>query len=336
MTQSVSISIIVPVYSGEDYLDQLALKIDEVREEWSEASAPFEIAEAIFVNDASIDGSFEILGRIERRFPWAEIVNLSRNFGQHQATVAGILHCSGDWVITIDEDLQHDPEHFEVLLKRATTGEFDVVYARPESAVHESFFRDRSSRLYKKIVSLATGNEFVPLFNSFRLIRGSIARASSSVCTHGTYFDISLGWFTDRVSCVDLPLKDKRYAEKTRSGYSFKKLLNHARRMIVSSETKLIRLGAIIGFIAMTIAAFIGIKILVLKLIVPESVPVQGWTSLFLALLFFGGLTAILLGIILEYLSVILLHIQGKPTFFVVDRERDSIIREYFLTKKNI
>ena len=66
------------------------------------------------------------------------------------------------------------------------------------------------------------------------------------------------------------------------------------------------------------------------KIISPESIDVQGWLSLFLTVLFFGGLTACLLGVLLEYMSTLVLHSQGKPPFFVVDRRKDSVLREYF------
>ena len=80
----------------------------------------------------------------------------------------------------------------------------------------------------------------------------------------------------------------------------------------------------------MLITVLLGSKILYNKFFDPESIPVQGWTSLFLTLLFFSGLLAVLSGIILEYISVILLHIQGKPTFFVVDRLSDRILLDYY------
>ncbi len=331
---TVSISTVTPVYAGKNFLPDLVTKIEQVREQWHNSPSPLELTEAIFVNDASTDGSLEVLYEIQKEKPWIKIINLSRNFGQHQATVAGILHSSGDWIVTMDEDLQHDPSFIETMLEHAVNSGLDIVYATPEDSVHESFLRDWTSKTFKSFIAYITNNQHVREFNSFRLIRGTIGRASSSVCSHGTYFDIALCWFSDNVSSIKLPLKDLRFIESGKSGYTMRKLFSHARSMIVSSQTKVVRLGAAIGFTAMFIALTFGSKVLFDKLVNPETIPVQGWTSLILALLFFSGLLAVLLGVVLEYISIILLHIQGKPTFFVVDRLSDRILFDYYKDRK--
>lgn len=330
----ISISIVTPVYAGKDFLADLVDKIEKVRDEWRNAQIPLELNEAIFVNDSSTDDSLKILNDIQKDKKWVRLINLSRNFGQHQATIAGILHSSGDWVVTLDEDLQHDPAFIDTLLEYAVNNESDVVYACPEESVHESFLRDWTSKTFKSFISYVTDNNHVREFNSFRLIRGAVARASSSVCSHGTYFDIALCWFTNSVSSIKLPLKDVRFVESGKSGYTMSKLFSHARSMIVSSQAKIVRLGAVIGFFAMFSAMVLGGKIFISKLIDTNSIQVQGWTSLFLTILFFGGLFAIMSGIILEYISVILLHIQGKPTFFIVDRQSDQVLRDYYLDRQ--
>lgn len=327
---SISISTVTPVYSGKEYLEDLVVKIEQVRDQWMSSGSPLRLEEAIFVNDSSTDGSLELLYEIQKSRPWIQVLNLSRNFGQHQATIAGILHSSGDWIITLDEDLQHDPVYIDTLLETAVHSELDIIYASPEESVHESPLRDWSSRGFKKLIAFLTDNKHVREFNSFRLIRGCVARASGSVCSHGTYFDIALCWFTDRISAIRLPLKDVRFVESGQSGYTLRKLISHSRRLMISSQTKVVRLGAVIGFISIAIAFALAVYTFFEKILNPESIPVQGWTSLFLAILFFSGLLAVLMGIILEYISVILLHIQGKPTFFVVDRRTDKILLDYY------
>ena len=229
MVQKIKVSTITPVYNGEPYLEKLVLELLSVREKWNNSNIPLELVESIFVNDSAIDGSYEILRSLQKRNDWIQVITLSRNYGQHPATIAGILHSCGDWVFTIDEDLQHDPKYFDLLLEHAVTYELDVVYAKTEEPVHESLMRDKCSRLYKRIVSKITGNPHISSFNSFRLIRGAIARSSASICSHETYFDIALCWFTERLGSLSIPLKDKRFIETKRSGYNSKKLLSHAR-----------------------------------------------------------------------------------------------------------
>jgi hypothetical protein len=98
---------------------------------------------------------------------------------------------------------------------------------------------------------------------------------------------------------------------------------------------KVIRLGASIGLLAVLVSLIFSFRTLFLKLLDPGSIPVQGWTSLFLVSLFFGGLLALMLGIALEYISVILLHIQGKPTFFTIDRFSDQTLRSYYASSSD-
>lgn len=288
------------------------------------------MVESIFVNDSSIDDSLDVLRSLQAEHEWIQVITLAKNYGQHSATVAGILYSCGDWVFTIDEDLQHEPKFFYPLLQHAVIHALDVVYAKPQESVHQSVWRDLSSTLYKKFLSTITANPHIPSFNSFRLIRGAVARSAASVCSHETYFDIALCWFTDRVGTKIVPMKDLRYIHTKKSGYTLHKLLSHARRMIVTSPVKVLRTGALIGMLANALSVILGGVIFAMKLINPDSILVPGWTSTFLSVLFFGGLISFLLGVNLEYVTTILLHSQGKPPFFVIDRSLDDAAREYF------
>lgn len=331
---NISVTTVVPVYAGKDFLTDLVRKLSELRDTWEKSEAPLELQEAIFVDDGSSDGSLEMLTEIQKNNSWVSVVNLSRNYGQHQATVAGILHSSGDWVVTLDEDLQHDPSLIDVLIKEAVTTNQDIIYANPKESVHQNHFRDLTSKLFKRLISVITGNKSVRDFNSFRLIRGTIARAAAGVCSHGTYFDIALCWFTDRVSSKTLPMLDVRFVATGNSGYTVSKLFRHARLLIMSSEAKVAKTGATLGLLAITASIGLAAKVLFDKMLSPESIQVEGWASLFLALLFSTGILTILLSIILEYISIIVLHIQGKPTFFVVNRDNDLALLQYFKDMK--
>lgn len=334
MVQRIKISTVTPVYNGEPYLEKLVLELVRVKEKWKNSNIPLELVESIFVDDSAIDSSYEILGSLQKKYDWIQIITLSRNYGQHPATIAGILHSCGDWVFTIDEDLQHHPKYFDLLLEHAVTHELDVVYAKPEGSVHQSVLRDKCSRLYKRILSKITDNPHISLFNSYRLIRGGIARSSASICSHETYFDIALCWFTDRLDSLSIPLKDQRFIETKKSGYNIKKLLSHARRLMISAPAKILRTGALVGILALVGSMVYGGSVLYNKLVHPTSIEIRGWTSTILSILFLGGLCALLLGVVLEYITNMLLHSHGKPPFFVVDRSSDALIRDYFKSEK--
>jgi hypothetical protein len=175
-------------------------------------------------------------------------------------------------------------------------------------------------------MSFLSGTPVTRQFSSFRLVRGSIARAACSLSTHDTYLDVILNWFTTRVASLPIPLDDVRVASGAKSGYSFLALLRHARRLLISSEIKPLRIGAAVGLSTIVASILFSLLIVIVKVIAPEAIELRGWASLMIVTLFFGGLTSFLVGIVLEYLSTVVLHTLGKPTFFVVDRSRDALL----------
>jgi len=328
-----TLSAVIPVYSGEEYLRELITRFQSLQARWREENAPLELAEVILVDDSAIDNSPELIDALACEFPWVVALHLSRNYGQHAATIAGILHSSGDWVVTLDEDLQHPPEEIENLLKKAITESSDIVYGKPVSGVHETLFRDFSSKSIKALIEKLTGNPHIRNANSFRLIRGPVARAASSVCSHDTYFDVALIWFTNRVHVVAMEMKDSRYIEQGKSGYNLSSLMSHARKLIFSSKLRILRLGALIGLIVVLFSAVGCMALIIRKILYPDSVDVAGWTSLMVVIGFFSGAILSVLGIVLEYLSILVLRAHGKPLFFTIDRKSDTALRQYFLER---
>lgn len=325
-----TLSTVTPVYAGAEHLRELVQALAGERARWEAAGFPVRLQEAIFVADDPVDASVEVLRELEREHPWVQVVQLARNFGQHAATVAGILQTTGDWVATMDEDLQHHPRFLARMMAAAVTGERDILYANPEKGVHQSIFRDWSSRTYKRLLAGLTGDRNIVLINSFRLLRGGVARSAAAVCSHQTFFDIALFWFSNRVGSLKLPLVDLRYVRGKKSGYNLFKLLSHARKMVVTVQTKSTRVGALAGLVALVVSVIFGVKAAVDKILFPEAIQVEGWTSLFVAGTFLGGIIAFLVGIALEYLSLLVLSAQGKPVFFIVDRSGDEPVRRFF------
>ncbi|MEO8196762.1 MAG: glycosyltransferase [Thermoanaerobaculia bacterium] len=229
------LSIVVPVYRGESFLAQLVEEIGQLRATLQQAGSPIALERAIFVDDAAVDGSARLLDGLASAQPWIEVVHLGRNAGQHAATAAGFARCQADWIATLDEDLQHRPQSLLELLAAAASASADLAYAAPLGSVHRTFYRDFSSRLAKRGICRLSGNPNVRHFNSFRLVRGTIARAAAGIFASEVYLDIALSWFTERVVAVPVALVDRRDLTGQASGYDFLALARHAQRMIVSS-----------------------------------------------------------------------------------------------------
>jgi polyisoprenyl-phosphate glycosyltransferase len=336
MSYRYGMSFVVPVYSGEAYLERLVDAVEAVRKDWAEEEAPVAVIELILVDDGAVDGSSELIDHLAASRPWVVPLHLSRNYGQHAATIAGLLHSSGDWVVTLDEDLQHPPERVDDMLRHAVRNGLDVVYARPATAaVHGKAWRDGSSRQIKRLMEWLTGTPTLRLVNSFRLMRGSISRAAASVCTHNTYFDIALTWFSQRMAGVPMTLRDERFVETGKSGYNLGKLIDHAQKMLFSSQLRFLTLGLWVGVFLFLFSVFAGIFILITRLVKPEVIDLQGWTSLFLVICMSGGIIAVMLGICLQYLSTLVLKAHGRPTFFIIDRSGDREIVDWLDKRSN-
>jgi len=156
------ISYVVPVYNGSMMVERLHEKLVPI----ARSLGKYEI---IFVDDGSTDGSFAAVKKLQLRDPNVCAVQLSRNFGQHNSTLAGLSCAQGEIVVTIDQDLQNPPEEIPRLLEKLSEG-FDVVYGLPEARAH-NLFRNVTSDFSKwigaKILSPGVGGNF----SSFRVLR---------------------------------------------------------------------------------------------------------------------------------------------------------------------
>ena len=328
---TVSISTVTPVYNGAKYLETLVAEIAGYKASLSTEYPALQFKESIFVLDEPKDESRAILAKLEVQYPWITVLVLSRNFGQHPATICGILHSSTDWVVTLDEDLQHKPAYITNLLRQAARTDCDVCYANPEASTHKNIAKDFLARSFKRMMSRLLDNENIQHFNSFRLIRGDIARAAAAICRHETYYDIAVSWFTKRVQHTVLSLVDIRNVENVEeSGYSIWGLIRHAKRMFMSSRVKIFRVGIPLGVLAFGVSLLLSIYAVSATIMKWETVLNKGWTSTILTILFFGGLTTLLVALTLETISEVLLSVNGKPTFFVVDRSKDKILKTVF------
>ena len=328
MKTSSRISVVVPVYQGGGYAEQLVAAIEATAKSWKETSGGvIELAEAIFVSDDAKDNSEEILRGLAASRNWMRVIVLSRNFGQHSATMAGMLYASGDWVATLDEDLQHRPEDIWHLLKHGVKNHLDIVYGKAEKMVHASVFRDGGSRFAKGVLARFLQIRGAEHFNSFRLIRGSIARAAASVAAHDSYVDVLFGWFTHRVDSVVLSMEDKRYQESGVSGYNLRRLLSHCRKLVFASQLKVLRAGFVLGVFMLLGTLALMCYLFLMRLTHPEAFAhAAGWLSLMTALLFIGGVMCSMLSLIIESLSSMSRRQQGMPAFFVVDRDSDDAV----------
>lgn len=317
------VSVVVPVYRGEKALPAL---LHEIAPLASETRTPngnrFLVCEVLLVHDCGPDRSDETIERLEAEYPFVRPVWLSRNYGQHAATLAGMASATGDWVATLDEDGQQDPADIERMLDTALGQSLQLVYAQPTNPPPHGWLRNALSRTAKAIATRLLGDAEVGNFNSFRLVDGEIARSLAAYSGQGVFLDVGLSWITARVGRCPLRLR----AERGRpSGYSYLKLIGHFWHLVLTTGTRPLRVITITGFCSVLLAIAISGFAAWAKLV--NAVPIQGWASLVIVVSFFSGCILTALGVIAEYLAVTMSTVMGKPLYTVSTRPTRPPIR---------
>lgn len=304
------VSVVIPVYQGAKTLPRLFEELEVLTEHCrSPEGRTWRIAEAICVYDHGHDDSPDVLRALAKKYDWLRIIWLSRNFGQHPATMAGISATGSSWVATIDEDGQQDPRDIGTLLDAAVNNQATLVYAKPLNPPPHGFVRNLCSRAAKRLLDIFLGSHDSARYNSFRLILGEVARSASAYAGNGVYMDVALGWVAE-VTTVGVSVREE--GERT-SGYSYRKLFAHFWRMVLSSGTRSLRIVSLLGLSTAIAGIAMAIFVLIHKIITP-SVQI-GWSSIIIAILVMGGLTLLSLGVIAEYLGVAVSMAMGHPLY---------------------
>jgi undecaprenyl-phosphate 4-deoxy-4-formamido-L-arabinose transferase len=320
-----TVSVVVPVYQGETCLDDLvkefAALIVGVQ---TPAGRSVRVVEILFVHDCGPDDSDAVIRRLAAEHDWIRPVWLSRNYGQHAATLAGMSASAGDWVVTLDEDGQHDPAAIPEMLDRAMEENADVVYGAPRNAAPHGFLRNAASRLAKRSLRVLSGNPDAASFSSYRLVLGEIARSVAAYAGSGVYLDVALTWVARRTTTCPVTLRQERGRS---SGYRLRSLLSHYWRMVLTGGTRLLRITSLMGLLAAVVGFGLAVTIVAIRLF--GDVAVAGWASVMVVALIGGGAVLMALGVVAEYVGVAVNMAMGKPLFLVVgDRAKGPLGRD--------
>ncbi|MDB5850267.1 MAG: Mannosyltransferase [Rhodoferax sp.] len=307
------VSIVIPVYRGETSLPSLMAEIATVAaERTTPDGAKYRICEVLLVHDCGPDRSDVTIEALGAQYAFVRPVWLSRNYGQHGATLAGMASATGDWVVTMDEDGQQNPNDIGAMLDAALQSSLQLVYAKPLNPPPHGWLRNFMSVTAKAISSRLLGNHANGRFNSFRLVDGEIARTLAAFCGSGVYLDVGLFWVTGRIGHCAVELREETGRP---SGYSYLKLFGHFWNLVLTTGTRPLRLITITGLFSMVLAFAIAVYALYGKY--QNQVPVQGWASLLIVVSFFSGSILMALGVIAEYLAVTMGIVMGKPLYVV-------------------
>ena len=306
------VSVVVPVYNSEKSLEELCQRIDST---FRGIDRDYDI---ILVDDGSLDNSWKVMKSIRFKTKKAKIIRLGRNFGQHNALMCGLSHASGDFIVTMDDDLQHPPEEIPKLIEAIENSGNDVVYGTYKKKEH-SLLKNLGSFVYRRLMAGIFKNDSDRNKSSFRIIRRGLLQYITSDKTPNPVLEAMISFVTKKTSCIHIEHCKRSYGRTT---YSTKKLLKQFFHSITYYTNLPLRVASMLGLTSVAMSFILVCFYLIQYL--RGAINVPGWTTLVLLILFFSGIILFSLGIIGEYLIRILQETRKTPQFVIMEKDIDE------------
>jgi len=299
------ISVVIPVFNEEDNLRELGERLIRTL---TAMGRPYEI---IFVDDGSIDGSWQLLTDLNRQYPQnIRALQFHRNFGQHQAIFAGFQASRGQVMVTLDADLQNPPEEIPRLVAKLEEG-YDTVGGWRENR-QDSIFRRLPSQLVNTVMSRVTGVKLRDYGCMLRAYRRSVVDSINQCQESSSFIPALANLFAQRVAEIPVGHAER---ERGKSKYGIIKLLRLNFDLMTGFSNLPIHLVGFMGVAIACLGLLFGFMLLLRRIFVgPE---VEGVFTLFAILFVFVGLNTLGLALIGEYVGRIYREVRGRPRFVV-------------------
>lgn len=306
------VSVVVPVFESTDTLSALVQRLDATLE----PMGPYEI---VLVDDGSHEATWRIIEDLSARWTQVLGVRLGRNYGQHNALVAGIREASFPITVTIDDDLQNPPEEIPRLVIKMLNDNLDVVYGVPER-VEQSIPRRMAGRITRLALRNGLGVDSAPDVSSFRAFRTRTREAFAGDIGTNVSLDALLTWGSARFGSVQVR-HDPRHSGT--SNYTYLKLFRFAIDTTTGYSTVPLQAASILGLFTATFGLLVLIYVTVRPLITGQSV--AGFPFLAATIAIFSGAQLLTLGVIGEYLARMHFRIMRKPTYVITETIRGQM-----------
>lgn len=306
-------SVVIPVYGCRAALPELHRRLTDT------LSAMTDDYEIVLVNDNCPENSWEVIEELCQVDSHVKGIELSRNFGQMNAMLAGLDFCTGQWVIVMDCDLQDRPEEIPRLYAKAKEG-YDVVFAR-RAERQDSKIKIFWSNMFYKVYNFATDGNYDGALCNFSVVNHKVIDEYCKMPEQYRDYVMYIKWLGFRTTALDVEHNARFEGE---SSYTFKKRVNMALELLTSQSDKVLKLVVSLGF-GMTILAFIGIIITIIRYFVIDIDP--GYSSLAAIMIFLGGMIIMTIGVVGLYVGNIFVQTKNRPKYVVRqilnDKEED-------------
>jgi polyisoprenyl-phosphate glycosyltransferase len=316
------LSVVVPVYKSAQCLPELARRVEE------EVACHFQSYELILVNDDSPDTSWEVIQRLASAHKFVTGVNLRKNAGQDNAIMAGLNAATGEVVVIMDDDLQHDPADIVALYKQIECG-FDVVYARFEQK-QQALWKNLGSWFNDRAAVLTLGKPKNIYMSPYKAIRREVVKEVTKYVGPYPYVDGLIFTITSKITEV-LATHHSRFAGK--SNYSLARSIKVWLKLVTGFSAFPLRMVALLGA-TMSLLAFMLTGFLLLQALIWGRGP-EGWASMIVAILFIGGAQMIGIGVVGEYVGRIFVTQNARPQFTVKEICRSGFAEDQDVGRAN-
>jgi undecaprenyl-phosphate 4-deoxy-4-formamido-L-arabinose transferase len=304
------IDIVIPVYNSESCLLELSKQLSEKLEDISHR--------IIYVNDNSPDNSWALLKQISKNTNNVIAINLAKNFGQDCAIMAGLSHSDGDYIVIMDDDLQHNPSDILPLIDQLKKKNADLCYGKYE-VKKQSLFKNFGSWLNDKLANIVLKKPHDIYLSPFKILKNSLVEKIIQYDGPYPYIDGLIFRYTTNITQV-LVSHHKRFSGK--SNYSIAKSISVWLRVLTNFSVIPLRISTYIGIFSAIIGFLMGLFFIFLHFMGIGSP--EGWPSLIVSILFIGGIQLIALGTIGEYVGRSFLY-QNKEPQYIIDEIEKSI-----------
>ncbi len=312
------LSIVIPVYNSEETIGHLVDRLFELHSD--------EGLEVVVVDDSSRDNSAKICAGLAQRFNGKVVfVQLARNFGEHNATMAGLAHTRGDYVLVMDDDFQNPPEAVAPLLQEIRGEEYDVVYSKYEDKRHR-IWRNLGSWVNNLVATFLLGKPYGLYLSSFKIMSRFAVDQILRYQGPFPYIDGLLLQCVGKLGSVVVPHHDRRVGK---SSYTLIRLLSLWLNAFTNFSVVPLRVAFLLGLLGFAVGIAV-VALLVYERFSPSGLP-AGFLMLMTAMIFLSSTMLIVVGLIGEYVGRVLLNINGKPQFVVrsvADGQHDQLADE--------
>lgn len=300
------LSIVVPVYRSAPILPQL---VEQIHAEMCKEGLDGNF-ELLLINDDSPDNSWRIICSLAATHPFVKGVSLRRNFGQHNAIMAGLNYADGDFIVLMDDDLQHPPHAIGDMVRALSKG-YDVCYTNYLNRQHVAW-KKLGSRFNDWVATHLLGKPRGLYLSSFKGLRKDVAREVIRYDGPYAYVDGLILDVTSSITTIDIEHQERHEGE---GNYNLRRSISLWLKMATSFSVLPLRLATYAGFVLAALSLVLIVFIVVEKFLHPEFP--RGWASLIATILFIGGIQTLCIGMIGEYLGRTYLKLNHKPQFIV-------------------